>query len=146
MADEKKYYLPEGLPTPRAQRTGLDAEFWAATKRHELVIQQCNSCKTFQWGPEFLCHKCLSFDMGWAKVSGRGRLYSWVRCWNPVHPALKEACPYIVAVIELPDGGNVRMVGNLLGDPMQNPPFDVAVEAVFEDHPDATLVQWKVTP
>jgi len=146
MADEKKYYLPEGLPTPRAQRTGLDTEFWAATKRHELVIQQCNSCKTFQWGPEFLCHKCRSFDMGWAKVSGRGRLYSWVRCWNPVHPALKEACPYIVAVIELPDGGNVRMVGNLLGDPMQNPPFDVAVEAVFEDHPDATLVQWKVTP
>jgi uncharacterized OB-fold protein len=144
MADEKKYYLPEGLPTPRAQRTGLDTEFWAATKRHELVIQQCNSCKTFQWGPEFLCHKCRSFDMGWAKVSGRGRLYSWVRCWNPVHPALKEACPYIVAVIELPDGGNVRMVGNLLGDPMQNPPFDVAVEAVFEDHPDATLVQWKV--
>jgi len=145
MADEKKYYLPEGLPTPRAQRTGLDTEFWAATKRHELVIQQCNNCKTFQWGPEFLCHKCRSFDMGWAKVSGRGRLYSWVRCWNPVHPALKEACPYIVAVIELPDGGNVRMVGNLLGDPMQNPPFDVAVEAVFEDHPDATLVQWKVT-
>jgi uncharacterized OB-fold protein len=146
MADEKKYYLPEGLPTPRAQRTGLDTEFWAATKRHELVIQQCNNCKTFQWGPEFLCHKCRSFDMGWAKVSGRGRLYSWVRCWNPVHPALKEACPYIVAVIELPDGGNVRMVGNLLGYPMQNPPFDVAVEAVFEDHPDATLVQWKVTP
>jgi len=146
MADEKKYYLPEGLPTPRAQRTGLDTEFWAATKRHELVIQKCNNCKTFQWGPEFLCHKCRSFDMGWAKVSGRGRLYSWVRCWNPVHPALKEACPYIVAVIELPDGGNVRMVGNLLGDPMQNPPFDVAVEAVFEDHPDATLVQWKVTP
>jgi uncharacterized OB-fold protein len=145
MADEKKYYLPEGLPTPRAQRTGLDTEFWAATKRHELVIQQCNNCKTFQWGPEFLCHQCRSFDMGWAKVSGRGRLYSWVRCWNPVHPALKEACPYIVAVIELPDGGNVRMVGNLLGDPMQNPPFDVAVEAVFEDHPDATLVQWKVT-
>jgi hypothetical protein len=36
------------------------------------------------------------------------------------------------------------MVGNLLGDPTQNPAFDVAVEAVFEDHPDATLVQWRV--
>jgi uncharacterized OB-fold protein len=145
MAEEKKYYLPEGLPAPRAQRTGLDNEFWAATKRHELVVQRCNSCKAFQWGPEFICHECRSFDMGWQKVSGRGRLYSWVRCWNPVHPALKEACPYIVAVIELPDAGNVRMVGNLLGDPQQNPPFDVAVEAVFEDHPEATLVQWKVT-
>ena len=144
MADDKKYYLPEGLPSPRAQRTGLDTEFWAATKRHELVVQRCNSCKAFQWGPELLCYACRSFDMGWHKVSGRGKLFSWVRCWNPVHPALKDACPYIVAVIELPDAGNVRMVGNLLGDPTQNPPFDVAVEAVFEDHPDATLVQWKL--
>jgi hypothetical protein len=145
MADEKKYYLPEGLPAPRAQRTGVDKEFWDATKRHELVVQKCTSCGAFQWGPEVICHKCHSFEMGWQKVSGRGRLYSWVRCWNPVHPALKEACPYIVAVVELPDAGNVRMVGNLLGDPKQNPQFDSAVEAVFEDHPDATLVQWKVT-
>jgi hypothetical protein len=36
------------------------------------------------------------------------------------------------------------MVGNLIGDPNQNPPFDAEVEAVFEDHADATLVQWKV--
>jgi hypothetical protein len=36
------------------------------------------------------------------------------------------------------------MVGNLMGDPSQNPPFDTEVEAVFEDHPDATLVHWRV--
>jgi len=112
--DDKKYYLPEGLPAPRAQRTGVDKEFWDATKRHELVVQKCNSCGAFQWGPEVLCHQCHSFEMGWQKVAGRGRLYSWVRCWNPVHPALKDACPYIVAVVELPDAGNIRMVGNLL--------------------------------
>lgn len=144
MAAESKYYLPEGLPTPRAQRTGLDKEYWDATKRHELVVQCCNECGQFQWGPEWICHNCRSFDLGWKKVSGRGRLHSWIRTWNPVHPALKEACPYIVAVVQLSDAGNVRMVGNLLGDPAQNPPFDAEVEAVFEDHPDATLVQWKV--
>jgi uncharacterized protein len=144
MAAESKYYLPEGLPTPRAQRNGLDKEFWDATKRHELVVQQCSKCGTFQWAPEEICHKCHSFDLAWQKVSGRGRLYSWVRTWNPVHPALREACPYIVAVVQLADAGNVRMVGNLLGDPHQNPPFEAEVEAVFEDRPDATLVQWKL--
>lgn len=144
MATENKYYLPEGLPTPRAPRDGLSKEFWEATKRHELVVQQCQSCKAFQWGPEWICHKCHSTDMGWHKVSGHGHLYSYTRTWNPVHPALREACPYIVAVVQLPDAGNVRMVGNLLGDPQQNPPFDCNVEAVFEDHPDATLVQWRV--
>ena len=141
---ERKYYLPEGLPAPRAQRDGLDKEYWDATRRHELVVQQCNTCRAFQWGPEAVCHQCHSFDLGWAKVAGRGQLYSWIRTWNPVHPALREACPYIVAVVQLPDADNIRMVGNLVGDPLQDPPFDAEVEVVFEDHPDATLVHWKL--
>lgn len=141
---EKNYYLPDGLPIPRAQRDELDKEFWDATKRHELVVQRCNSCNTLQWGPEAICHKCHSADMGWEHVSGRGKLYSWTRCWNPVHPALREAGPYIVAVVQLADAQNVRMVGNLIGDPHQQPRFDADVEAVFEDHPAATLVQWRI--
>jgi uncharacterized protein len=141
---EGKYYLPEGLPVPRAQRDGLDKVFWEAIRKHELVVQRCQACAAFQWGPEAVCHKCYSRDLGWQKVSGRGRLYSWIRNWNPVHPALREACPFIVAVVELPDADNIRMVGNLLSDPKQNPPFDAEVEAVFEDHPDATLVQWRL--
>jgi hypothetical protein len=144
MATEKKYYLPEGLPTPRPQRNGLDKEFWEATKRHELIVQSCKSCGAVQWGPEWICHKCHSAEMGWLKVAGRGRLFSWTRSWNPVHPALREACPYIVVVVELPDADNVRMVGNLLGDPKFDPPIDAEVEAVFEDHPNATLVQWRL--
>jgi len=144
MANETKYYLPEGLPSPKAPRDGLGKEFWEATKRHELIVQRCAKCRTFQWGPEWICHKCYVAEVGWHQVSGRGRLYSWIRSWNPVHPALRDACPYIVAVVQLPDADNVRMVGNLLGDPHQNPPFDAEVEAVFEDHPDATLVQWRL--
>jgi uncharacterized protein len=141
---ERKYYLPEGLPSPRPQRDGLDKEYWEAARRHELVAQRCNVCGGFQWGPEAICHKCHSTDLGWGKLSGRGRLYSWIRTWNPVHPALREACPYLVAVVQIPDADNIRMVGNLIGDPSQNPPFDTEVEAFFEDHPDVTLVQWKV--
>jgi hypothetical protein len=37
------------------------------------------------------------------------------------------------------------MIGNLLGDPKQEPAFDAEVEAVFEDHDEGfTLVQWKL--
>jgi uncharacterized OB-fold protein len=144
MAEKSVYYLPVGLPAPKAQRDGMDADFWEALRRHELVVQRCNRCKTFQFGPEWICHKCQSGDLGWHRVSGRGRLYTWVRSWNPVHPALKQAGPFIIAVVELPDADNVRMVGNLLGDPMHDAPFDAEVEAVFEDHPEATLVQWKL--
>jgi uncharacterized OB-fold protein len=138
-------YLPAGLPIPAPAVDGLDREYWEAARRHELVVQRCNRCEGFQWGPEWLCHRCHSFELGWHRVSGRGRIYSWERVWHPVHPALKEACPYLVVLVELPDAGNVRMVGNLLGDAMQDVAIGGDVEAVFEDHEgdDVTLVQWR---
>jgi uncharacterized protein len=143
---ESQTYLPSGLPAPVPAADGLDTEFWESAKRHELVVQRCNACQTFQWGPEWVCHHCHSFDVGWAQVSGRGRIYSWERPWHPVHPALAQAGPYIVVLVELPDADNVRMVGNLLGDPMQDVVIGSEVQAVFEDHPDknVTLVQWEV--
>lgn len=145
MTTETTTYLPVGLPMPAPAVDGLDKEFWEAARRHELVVQRCNQCNAFQFGPEWICNKCHSFDLGWHRVSGKGRIYSWERIWHPVHPALKDACPYMVVLVELPDAGNVRMVGNLLGDAMDEVVIGSDVEAVFEDHPDAevTLVQWR---
>jgi uncharacterized OB-fold protein len=80
-------------------------------------------------------------------VAPRGRIYSWERAWHPVHPALANHGPYIVVLVELPEAGDVRMIGNLIGDPMQEVTIGASVEAVFEPHDDATpaftLVQWK---
>ena len=140
-------YLAKGLPAPVAETDGLDAPYWEATRRGELVVQRCKACNSFQFGPEWICHKCLSFDLGWHKVEGKGRIYSWERPWHPVHPALKDQGPYIVVLVELPGAGNVRMLGNLLGDPRAEVPIGAAVEAVFEPHDEAkppfTLVQWR---
>ena len=135
-------YLPAGLPAPAPSIDGLDDEFWAAAKRNELVVQHCKACGAFQ-PTEWICNKCQSFDLDWQKVSGRGKIYSWERVWHPVHPALHSACPYVVVLVELPDAGNVRMVGNLLGDPIQTINIGSEVEAVFEHHDNFALVQWK---
>ena len=145
MTTEATSYLPSGMPLPAPSPDGLDTAFWEATRRHELLVQKCNACGGFQFGPEWICHRCRSFDLGWQQVSGRGRIYSWERVWHPVHPALKNACPYMVVLVELPDADNVRMVGNLLGDPMQPVEIGAEVEAVYEDHPDqqVTIVQWR---
>jgi uncharacterized OB-fold protein len=149
-ASTTESYLPEGLPAPAPHIDGLAGEFWEAAQRHELLVQRCNACDTWQWGPEHICHQCHSFDdLTYEQVSGRGRIYSWERVWYPVHPALAERLPYLVALVELPDAGNVRMVGNLLGDPEQDVPIGGEVEVVFEDHTDGggdpyTLVQWRL--
>ena len=139
-------YLPTGLPAPRPSKDGVDTGYWEAARRHELAVQRCGACGAWQWEPEWLCRRCGSAPLQWQPVSGRGRIFSWARIWHPVHPALSEACPYIVVVVELPDADNLRMVGNLLGDHHQEAIIGAPVEAVFEDHPerDFGLVQWRV--
>ena len=144
-----KTYLPEGLPRPVPEPDGLSAPYWDGTRRGELRVQRCRPCRAWQWGPEWICHACLSFDVGWETVAGRGTVYSWERVWHPVHPALEDVGPYVVVLVELPHAGNIRMLGNLLGDPQQDVRIGAPVEAVFEPHDAAdpqapfTLVQWR---
>jgi len=66
------YYLPAAMPAPVPEADGLDTPYWEATRRGELVIQRCGKCRAWQWGPEWICHACLSFEMGWERVEGRG--------------------------------------------------------------------------
>jgi len=139
-------YLPEVLPPPTPAPDGRDKEFWEALNHHKIVVQRCNSCGNLQMEPEWLCHKCHSFDRGWQQVSGRGRIYSWVRIWHPTPRALQGSCPYLVVLVELPDANNLRIAGNLLGDPHQEVEIGAPVEAVFEDHKERgyTLLQWRL--
>ncbi|MEM7340750.1 MAG: OB-fold domain-containing protein [Actinomycetota bacterium] len=142
-------YLAPGLPRPRAARDGLDQPYWDGTRRHELWVQRCENCGAAQWGPEWMCHVCQSFAVGWIKVEPTGVIYSWQRPHHPVHPALADQGPYIVVLVELPHADGIRMVGNLVGDPLQDVAIGTPVQAVFEDHdgdPPFTLVQWKVVP
>jgi len=142
-------YLPEGLPQPAPTEDGLDAPFWEALTRHELCIQHCAACGAYQWEPEWICHACQSADLEWAVVPPRGRIYSWTRAWYPVHSALlHRERPYLVVLIELPEAGDVRIAGNLLGDPFQDVASGANVEGVFEDHAQGnyTLLQWRVIP
>jgi uncharacterized OB-fold protein len=48
----------------------------------------------------------------------------------------------------LRQAGNIRMVGNLLGDPLQRVKIGAPVKAVFEDRNEGetpyTLVQWEL--
>jgi len=143
-------YLAEGLPQPVPSPDGLDAPYWQGLREEKILLQHCASCGNWQWGPEWICHHCHSDAIGFAEVSGEGRIYSYERVWHPVHPALKDQGPYVVVLVELPAAGNVRVVGNLLGDPQAEVLIGSAVQAVFEHHAEAdpafTLLQWQRAP
>ena len=141
-------YLPKGLAAPTAAPDGLSQPFWDGTRQGKLMIQKCRGCGAHQWGPEWICHRCHSFDLGWAEVAPRGRIWSWQRPHHPVHGALAGHTPYTIVLVELPDADGVRMVGNLICAPDATVNIGAAVEAVFEPHdaadPPYTLVQWRL--
>lgn len=140
--------LPPGLPIPTPEPDGLSKPYWDGLREGRIMVQKCDGCGALQWGPEWICHKCHSFDLGWTAIEGKGTVYSWERVWHPVHPALKTGVPYVALLVELPGAGNIRMLGNLVNDPGGPIPIGAAAEAVFEHHKDAdppfTLLQWRL--
>ncbi|MCH8142294.1 MAG: DNA-binding protein, partial [Proteobacteria bacterium] len=52
------YYLNSGLPQPAATSDGLDAPYWQGLRDELLLLQRCQSCEKWQWGPEWICHRC----------------------------------------------------------------------------------------
>ncbi len=116
--------------------------FWEATKRHELVIQRCRMCDVFFFYPRELCPTCLSDNLEWAPVSGRGRVHAFTIVYQPNDPRFNAEAPYVYAVIQLDEGA--RMISNVIGIEPHDVEVDMPVVAVFEDiTPEWTLVKFK---
>jgi uncharacterized OB-fold protein len=148
--DRTATYLPAGLPAPLDEE-GVATPFWQGLNEGVLRVQRCGHCGTWQFGGEWLCHHCHAFDPAWVEVPPEGRIFSWERVWHPVHAALKEHGPYLAVVVELPHAGGLRLVGNLLGDPLQPVTIGDEVTGVFERHGAGAdgvaayaLLQWRL--
>ena len=136
-------YLPPGLPMPVPEPDGLSALYWSGLRENVLRVQRCEACGCVQWGPEWICHRCHSFQLGWTDIQARGRIYSWERVWHPVHPALRGHVPYLAVLVQHDAG--IRLLGNLLGPPEGEVTIGAPVEGVFEHHADFSLLHWRRT-
>lgn len=119
-------------PTPET------APFWAGTLAGELRIQRCNACSHYYFYPRPFCRYCASRDVEWRKVSGRGRLLSYVINYRPLPPAAPDR-PQIIALVELDEGP--RMLTNIIGvapDPEQLR-LDAPVQVSFEARGDQAI-------
>ena len=140
---------PPACPRPVAEPDGLDTPYWEGTRAGRAAHPALpRAAATWQWGPEWICHHCLSFDIelaarGGPRAASTAGSAPGIRCTR----RSRGIRPYIVVLVELPDAGDVRMLGNLLGDPHQEVRIGAPVEAVFEPHDDAkppfTLVHWR---
>lgn len=90
------------------------AEFWAGTRRGELLVQACEGCGRWRFPPRPMCPDCRSTAVHWVPTSGRATVWSFVVPHPPLLPAYSELAPYNVIVVALDEDPTIRMVGNLV--------------------------------
>ena len=129
-------------PLPRPD--DASQEYWQGCRDGELRIQRCRPCGHLRFPPRPMCPRCQSFECVWVPVSGRGTVYSWVVAHPPLLPAFADLAPLVVLLVELEEGQDLRIVGNLLGEGSEEIAIGMPVEVDFEQvAPDVVLPQWR---
>jgi uncharacterized OB-fold protein len=106
--------------------------FWAGARNGELVIQRCRKCGLFVHLPRPVCRRCQSFELGHEVVSGRGTLYSFTETHKAFHPFFVDRVPYLLAVVELEEQPELRLLTNLVGVAEPDVEFGMPVRVAFE--------------
>jgi uncharacterized OB-fold protein len=88
--------------------------FWDAAAQHRLVVPRCGSCGTFRFPPSPFCWRCRAQDVEWIDHDGAGDIYSYTVIRHAVIPDVRAALPVVAAVVELPNTGGCRVVGNVV--------------------------------
>ena len=120
----------------------LTQPFWEAARAGRLEVQRCGSCGKLRLPPANVCDACLSGDVAWAAVSGRGTVWSMCEFHRPYFKGFADELPYNVTLVELDEGP--RLYTNLVGIAYRNIEIGLRVEAVFEPVTDEiTIVKFR---
>lgn len=128
MTADNDYQRPELrlVPAPSAESRA----FWTGGQRGELLISRCHDCGHFFHPPGPACFRCRSRDVAPEPVSGRATVaaftinrQNWIPGFEP---------PYVVAMVELEDEPDVRLISNVVGVPVDDVYVGMPVEIFFE--------------
>jgi hypothetical protein len=106
--------------------------FWEAARREELMILRCQTCGFYVHWPRPICPRCHSFALQPAPVSGRGRLYSYTVGVQAFHPWFESRLPYLLAVVELVEQPNLKLVSNVVNCTEDEVRMEMPLAVTFE--------------
>src|SRR5262249_12927097 len=122
----------DGAPIPD-QHDPLTAGFWGAANEERLVIQRCRNCRTFHHPPLGICWDCLSTDLTFEEMTGKGHIYSYAIVRDQRLPAFDSIAPFIVASVSLDDAPEITLTTNLPGTSLEEVRIGMPVEVEFEE-------------
>lgn len=112
-----------------------DAPMWQSIQDERMKLQR-SPAGVFRYPPGPACPVTLSLESEWVPISGRAKVLSWTvfhKQYLPAYPA-----PTLVVAVQLEEGP--IMVSNMAIEDVPHLRLDVAVDMVYETHPDGYKV------
>ena len=119
--------------------------FTAITKVNDFVDHlaaekvmgtRCKDCGLSFFPPRADCHQCLTSNMEWFEVSGKGKLLTYSRLqYAPI--GFEKDVPYCIALV---DYGDYKVFGRIAGDvPQEDIQVGMEVQTVVNTLPNGQL-------
>ena len=111
-------------------------DFVGYLEQNKVVGTKCKGCGLKFFPPRADCYQCLSSDMEWFEVSGKGKLITFSKLqYGPV--GFEGDLPYSIA---LADFGDYKVFGRLAGDiPEEDIKVGMELKAAVNTLPNGQL-------
>jgi uncharacterized protein len=113
--------------------TSRNRFFWTSGERGVLEIQRCDACRRWVHPPVPACPACGG-GLTPEPVSGKGTVFSFTVNRHPYHPLVP--LPYVIAIVQLAEQDDLRLITNIVGCEPEQVAVDTAVRVEFEQHDD----------
>lgn len=125
-------------PVPVADE--LSAPFWAAARAGKLMVQRCDACGYYNHPPRAACDACLSRELQFAEVSGRGKIYSFAIMHQKDVAGFEDDAPFINLIVELEEQPVLLMAASLPIGGGERVRIGAPVTAYFEERGAGVVV------
>ena len=112
------------------------AKFFDNVKDNKLTGTRCVKCKTIYCPPRADCHKCMTSEVEWIELSGRGKLVAF----TVIHVGpekYEKYVPYVVAMIELEEGP--KLMAAMRDVKQEDLKIGMPVKAVYFENPEGLV-------
>jgi uncharacterized OB-fold protein len=130
-------------PIPLADE--ITRPFWDAINQRQLAVQRCGACGYYNHPPRNVCDACLSQELRFEPVSGRGRIHTFTVMHQRDVPGFETESPFINIVVELDEQSMLLMVCNLPISERDRVRIGAPVQIEFEDRGNRiTVPQFRI--
>lgn len=131
----------EQLGRPLPELSEMNSYFWTGGRNGSLQIRRCGDCGTWHHPYQGACHVCGSRNVGPQAVSGRGTVVAVTINHQPWFPHVPV--PYVIALVELEEQLDIRLMTNLVDVPVTDAGAGIAVEVCFEQYGEIFVPQFR---